>query len=246
MAGGIAQRFAPPARGKSAPPRNRTRTRRPRVEEWTAGRFFHGLLCRAGRGRRYKVGAGRGDRGTDTPRKGKAGGRGRGSVSGLCAMRLSRSSRRTVAPGQPQVWQDVLSPAVSAATRKRGMTTGFSRRNATGEDPVPDRMRVRRSRHFRAAPIENAIVQTQSDGIATAIVVNFVRRHLNWTEIRKRLPSPLPDQPASKFRGATSSCGSSRRFSSLIRRSRSRWTSSPAFDLFQRKSAPAMASLLRP
>lgn len=66
------------------------------------------------------------------------------------------------------------------------MTTGSSRRSATGEDPIPDRMRVRRSRHFRAAPIENAIVQTQSDGIATAIVVNLVRRHLNWTEIRKK------------------------------------------------------------
>lgn len=75
------------------------------------------------------------------------------------------------------------------------MTTGFGRRNATGEDPVPDRMRVRRSRHFRAAPIENAIVQTQSDGIATAMVVNFVRRHLNWTEIRKRA-AKSPSGPA--------------------------------------------------
>ena len=45
MAGGIAQRFAPPARGKSAPPHYRTRTWRPRVGEWTAGRFFHGLIA---------------------------------------------------------------------------------------------------------------------------------------------------------------------------------------------------------
>ena len=44
MAGGIAQRFAPPARGKSAPPRNLTETSRPPDLERKAGRFSRGLL----------------------------------------------------------------------------------------------------------------------------------------------------------------------------------------------------------
>lgn len=45
---------------------------------------------------------------------------------------------------------------------------------------------VRKSAHFRAAPIDNAIVHAQSDGMATAIVVNLVRRHLNWKSMRRK------------------------------------------------------------
>ena len=43
-AGGIAQRFAPPPRGKSAPPRDPTGTSQPPVDGRRAGRFSHGLL----------------------------------------------------------------------------------------------------------------------------------------------------------------------------------------------------------
>ena len=46
MAGAVAQRFAPPARGKSAPLGNRTGTSRTPVAERRAGCFFHGPLSR--------------------------------------------------------------------------------------------------------------------------------------------------------------------------------------------------------
>ncbi len=56
----------------------------------------------------------------------------------------------------------------------------------TEREAAPNELRVRRSARFRAAPIDNAIVHAQSDGASTSIVVNLVRRHLDWDRMRRK------------------------------------------------------------
>lgn len=54
------------------------------------------------------------------------------------------------------------------------------------EESAPAELAIRRSSHFRAAPVDHAIVHPHSDGQSTAIVVNLVRRHLDWDKMRRQ------------------------------------------------------------
>lgn len=62
------------------------------------------------------------------------------------------------------------------------------------ETPAPVELEVRRGSRFRAAPIDHAIIHPHSDGQSTAIVVNLVRRHLNWNKMRRKRESSTSGQ----------------------------------------------------